>query len=316
MGILLLQTFIASLRDPTVHELRLDALSGKKIAVDISIYLYRFLERGSLIESIYMMCAIFREYGIVPVFVFDGEHPGEKSHTLQERKEAKIAAKEELESLKSKLNVVDDNRRTRILQKMDVLHKQAVTVKYRHICLVKSLLDSMGLKHVTAPQEADELCACLAMKGIVYACLSEDTDIIAYGCRRVLRYFSLVKHTVVLYDMNFILRNLKMSKDEFKDLCLVAGNDYIRTRRNIFYYYKLFQQYSKSSCGRFLDWLLNKRYLSLQEYHALLQVEDLYTFKRGDPSEKVPPLRTLDNGTVDDAKLHYILKKHANFVFP
>ena len=56
-------------------------LSGKKIAVDISIYLYKFVSEDSLIENIYLMLAIFRHYNIIPLFVFDGKPPaGKQQH--------------------------------------------------------------------------------------------------------------------------------------------------------------------------------------------------------------------------------------------
>ena len=262
------------------------------------------------------MCAILREYGVVPIFVFDGGRIDAKSRTLQERKEARIVAKEELKCLESQLGSMEGEKKVDMIHKINMLQRQVIAIKNRHVTLVKSLLDSMGIIHVTAPREADELCASLAIKGDVYACLSEDTDIIAYGCRRVLRYFSLIKHTVVLYDIHTILDNLGMSRPEFKDLCLVSGNDYIKTRRNIFYYYKLFEQYRQSSCKRFLDWLLNKRYLSLQEFHALLKVGDLYTLKDTSPLPGFAQLETSKNKVVDESKLRDILVKHGNFVFP
>ena len=46
-------------------------ISGKKIAVDISIYFYKFASEGTLIENIYLMLSIFRHYNIIPIFIFD-----------------------------------------------------------------------------------------------------------------------------------------------------------------------------------------------------------------------------------------------------
>ena len=48
-------------------------LSGKKIAVDISIYMYKYASEGSLLENIYLMLSVFRYYNICPIFVFDGK---------------------------------------------------------------------------------------------------------------------------------------------------------------------------------------------------------------------------------------------------
>ena len=57
-------------------------LSGKKIAVDISIYLYKFVSDDQLIENMYLLLSIFRYYNIIPIFVFDGKPPAEKKRTM------------------------------------------------------------------------------------------------------------------------------------------------------------------------------------------------------------------------------------------
>jgi 5'-3' exonuclease len=64
-------------------------LSSKKIAVDISIYLYKFASEGALIENIYLMLSILRHYNIIPIFVFDGKPPAEKKELLVKRKKDK-----------------------------------------------------------------------------------------------------------------------------------------------------------------------------------------------------------------------------------
>ena len=55
MGVHLLQTFLTSLNDRSIKEIHLKNIAGKIIAVDVSIYLYRFKEMGNLLENIYLM---------------------------------------------------------------------------------------------------------------------------------------------------------------------------------------------------------------------------------------------------------------------
>ena len=71
MGIRLLQKFLKQ-NNVLTHEMHMRCISGKKIAIDIGIYLYRFKQAGVLIENLYLMCSIFRYYNIHPIFVFDG----------------------------------------------------------------------------------------------------------------------------------------------------------------------------------------------------------------------------------------------------
>ena len=41
-------------------------ISGKRIAVDISIYLYKYEAENALLENMYVMLSIFRHYNIIP----------------------------------------------------------------------------------------------------------------------------------------------------------------------------------------------------------------------------------------------------------
>ena len=91
---------------------------------------------------------------------------------------------------------------------------------------VKALIRAYGATYYDAPGEADELCALLVIKKKVWACLSEDMDLFVYGCTRVLRYFSLIGHTVVLYYTKGILEELDMTQKEFKEVCILSGTDY------------------------------------------------------------------------------------------
>lgn len=311
MGIHLLQTFIASLNDRSIKEQHLREFSNKKITVDISIYLYRFKEMGNLLENIYLMCSIFRYYNIHALFIFDGKYIKNKNETMRKRKESKKQAKKKFNAIKENLHKYNGNSRVKIELQLDTLRKQFITVTKEDIKNVKELLDAYGMVYVSAKHEADELCG--ALNNEVYACLTEDTDIMVYGCKRIFRYFSLMKHTVVVYDMTLIHNNLNMTLSDFQELCICAGNDYITSKKNIFYYYDLFKQYKITPTG-FLDWLLQKMYISLQEYHQRREIYDIYTFKTHNPFEDVP-YTLIKNKYVNKQKLLEILET-VGFIFP
>jgi hypothetical protein len=113
-----------------------------------------------------------------------------------------------------------------MLNEMEKLKKQFIHIKEADYKVVKQLLDDSGVKWVDAPGEADELCAHFMHTGQVYACLSEDMDMFAYGCCRVLRHFSLVKHNVLFYDLEQILMQLQMNVQEFRQVIVLSGTDY------------------------------------------------------------------------------------------
>ena len=323
MGIKLLQSFIGSLNHASVREISLRELTHKKIVVDISIYLYRFKESNQLIENMYLMCSIFRYFNIVVLFVFDGKPDDNKKNTIKKRKEAKYKARDKYYNLKDTLGK-DPNKNKEIEMEMDKLRKKFVTVTKKDYQNVRDLLDSYGMTYVTATKEADELCGALCLTNDIYACLTEDTDIIAYGAPRILRYFSLMKHTVVFYDLDQIREELNMTLTNFQHLCVCAGNDYIQSNKNIFKLYDLYKEYdafcnynnsdSKCAHNQFLEWLLNNRYLTLQEYHTRMECVDWYTFKLSDPFKEIP-FKIIKNKHIHRKGLKEILKI-AGFVFP
>ena len=159
---------------------------------------------------------------------------------------------------------------------MDVLKKQFIYITHEKIEKVKDLIRAYGATYYDAPGEADELCAMLVMKKKVWACLSEDMDLFVYGCNRVLRYFSLVNQSVVLYYTKGILENLNMTQKEFREICVLSGTDYninantCNEKSGFFTIYdtiKQFRKYQEQKNNQnmpFYDWLqdVNKDYIT------------------------------------------------------
>ena len=132
MGIKYLNSFLRENCSNSIKCMPVMELSGKKIAVDISIYLYKYEGDGTLIENMYLMMAIFRYYNIVPIFIFDGKPPTEKKELLQKRKDDKVTAEKEYDLLKYKLESntnIDDVDKQEIILNMDSLKKKFVYFK-------------------------------------------------------------------------------------------------------------------------------------------------------------------------------------------
>ena len=86
----------------------------------------------------------------------------------------------------------------------------------------------------------------MAKTNKVAAVLSEDTDMFAYGVPVVLKYFSFVKHTVVMYETNKLLGELNLNYDEFLDICVLSGTDYNKSCGNLFNIYDFMIKYKKT----------------------------------------------------------------------
>ena len=270
-------------------------LSGKKIAVDISIYLYKFASDNKLIENIYLMLSIFRHYNIIPIFVFDGKAPAEKKELLQHRIAEKKAAENEFNQLKNNLEYnsnMDENEKHEIINKMDILKKKFVYISKNQIDDVKNLITYYGMTYCDAPNEADELCAMFAIKGIVWACLSEDMDMFLYGCPRVLRYLSLMNHTFILYDTKQILNGLQLNQNELREICVISGTDYNSNHLkqcDLFTTLKYFKKYKKYLNMEetktivkesFYNWLIeNTNYLEKYEKDMFTSIYSMFDLK-------------------------------------
>ena len=246
-------------------------ISGKRIAVDISIYLYKYEAENALLENMYVMLSIFRHYNIIPIFIFDGKPPVEKKALL-------IKLKISLESKD------DDAEKQDIIVAMDQLKKQFVQINKEKIDKVKCLIRAYGATYYDAPGEADELCALLVIKKKVWACLSEDMDLFVYGCTRVLRYFSLIGHTVVLYYTKGILEELDITQTEFKEICVISGTDYNidsdlkSDKKNLRQTFKHFRKFKTSNnSNNFYDWLSkNTDYISDSDIDLLHNINKLF----------------------------------------
>lgn len=273
MGIRYLNKHLRQCCPQSIRSISMSDLSGKIIAVDTSIYLYRYETDDNLLENIYLMLAIFKENKITPIFIFDGKPPPEKKTLLIQRKEQKEEAQQEFYRLKKQLNQdINDDERQETIAIMDQLKKHIVVINKEKIQKVKSLIRAFGATYYDAQGEADELCASLVIKKKAWACLSEDMDLFVYGCTRVLRYFSLIQHTAVLYYMKGILQELDMSQSEFKEICILSGTDYnINKNQEInklslslsIKYFKLFKNSNNYLENEFYNWLLqNTNYIS------------------------------------------------------
>ena len=321
MGIRNLNRYLRTECPKSLKCIDLKELSGKKIAIDISIYLYKYESDNVLLENIYVMLSIFIYYNITPIFIFDGKPPQEKKALLIKRKEEREEAQEEYNRIKSELAQEQntDQDKIELASALNRLKRQIVQVSKEKIEKVKALIRAYGATYYDAPGEADELCALLVIKEKVWACLSEDMDLFVYGCTRVLRYFSLIGHTAVLYDMNGILKELEMTQTEFKEVCILSGTDYnikkddTNNKNNLYVTLKHFKQFkSENNNKSFYDWLqMNTNYIT--NLDLLIKINDMFDLNI---SRKVDVFKNvkIGNGPKMQKEIEEIMKDE-DFIF-
>jgi flap endonuclease-1 len=326
MGIKNLNRYLRDNCPESIRCINIAELSGKRIAVDISIYLYKYEAENTLLENMYVMLSIFRYYNVIPIFIFDGKPPTEKKALLQKRKDDRKAAQEEYDKLAKQLESKEDTdlndcELQDIVAAMDQLKKQIVQINKDKIESVKTLIRAYGATYYDAPGEADELCALLVIKKKVWACLSEDMDLFVYGCTRVLRYFSLIGHTAVLYYTKGILDELKMSQKEFKEICVLSGTDYninangnndkVNLRQTI----KHFRKYKETNKNDtdFYNWLIKTTdYIS--DLDLLNKINNMFNLECEHDKLEIFKHIKIINGPIRQDEIENIMKEE-DFIF-
>ena len=308
MGIKLLNTFILKNAKNAGVKTHLSELRGKKIAIDVSIYLYRFSVNNNLIRKLYEMCKILRYYKIHPIFIFDGKKRNSlKEKTLKERSKEKKIKSNSYDIMLNKLkespwlinNIIFN-------KKLKILERSIVTISSYDIKNTKDLLDAFGMSYIQSNGEADELCAALANSGMVYGCLSEDTDMFAYGIKNVIKYFSFVNNTVIIYNTDKILEKLNLTMENFRDMCIISGTDYNNSQINIFKLYDIIKRYDTSI--NFKKYLIENNYISMEEYEKCIEINTIYNLNSSHVLKNYK-YKTIRNKYINNRKLREVLQR-------
>lgn len=262
MGIRHLNKYLKHNCSQSINCVSLSSLANKKIAVDVSIYMYKYLADNVLIENFYLMMGIFKQNSITPVFIFDGKPPVEKNDMLKERRKTRMRLEKEYNVLKEQLNGLnDDDNKNELMKELLVLKKKIVYITKQNISDIKTLITAYGFSYYDAEEEADEICVKLVLTNQVWGCMSEDMDMFMYGCPFVIRYLNLIQGTVVVYNTYSILNDINIDIDNFRLICALSGTDYnINNELTLFDALNLFEKYNKENRDlitkiSFYDWL-------------------------------------------------------------
>lgn len=278
----------------------LSIYSGKTVVIDISIYLYKYKLQKSLLTNIYLMCTVFKNYNITPLFVFDGCAGEEKRDELKKRREEKRNAKYEYYKIIESNEVINET----VQKYLNTLEKKFIRITKNDIKDVKNLLEYYGVTYYEAKKEADELCAYLINIGRGDIIISDDMDLFAYGCPIILRHLDIVNHTCLSYNTLKILYKLNMSNEDFKWLCIFAGTDYNNNDKNIFYYYNKYK-YLKNN-ENFKEVLFKITNENIDNLNKIFNIFDL--------TNNEIDYKIKNNNAVNKDMLYILLEKE-NFIF-
>ncbi|KAJ9212674.1 hypothetical protein DTO166G4_5745 [Paecilomyces variotii] len=208
---------------------------GRKVAIDASMSIYSFLiavrsdgqqlmsdtgETTSHLMGMFYRTLRMIDNGIKPLYVFDGAPPKLKSGELAKRTARKAEATEAHEEAKE----------TGTAEDIEKFSRRTVRVTREHNAECKKLLKLMGVPYIDAPTEAEAQCAVLARAGKVYAAASEDMDTLCFEAPILLRHLTFSeqrKEPIQEIHLSRVLEGMDMSREQFVDLCILLGCDYL-----------------------------------------------------------------------------------------
>ncbi|KAH0431952.1 XPG domain-containing protein [Colletotrichum camelliae] len=235
MGIKNLYQIIKEEAPNAIKEGEIKAHFGRKVAIDASMSIYSFLiavrsdgqqlmnesgETTSHLMGLFYRTLRMVDNGIKPLYVFDGAPPKLKSGELAKRFQRKQEANENLEEAKE----------TGTAEDIEKFSRRTVRVTREHNAECQRLLKLMGIPFIVAPTEAEAQCAVLARAGKVYAAASEDMDTLTFDTPILLRHLTFSeqrKEPIQEVHIDKVLEGLGMEREQFVDLCILLGCDYL-----------------------------------------------------------------------------------------
>lgn len=242
------------LKKCTFDQVHISKYKYQKIAVDISPFLfkYRIIFQDAWLKSFVNLVCCLRSNNVHVVFIYDGQSPPEKQAEKDSRRASRDKIKEKAYQLEHALINYEKTGeiapiltttgnvklldvgidKASIINSITKYKKQSVNITHEDKLSTKKLLDNLGVPYIKAPEEAEKYASELYNSGLVSAVLSDDSDVLVYGATMLSRFDSKTGMCMEITP-NKLLEQMKLTRDQFRDLCILLGTDYNRNIRNI-----------------------------------------------------------------------------------
>jgi len=217
----------------------IEDLAGKKLAIDTYNVLFQFLSAirqrdgtplmdkdgkiTSHLSGIFHRTLKLMQAGIKPCFVFDGTAPELKAETQASRRAIRADAKIKHEKALAEGDIETARK----------YGQQAITLTRDMIKESKELINAMGLPVIQAIGDAEAQAAHMALKGQVWAIVSQDYDSLLFGAPRAIRNLTISQKkrgtqiiTPEIIDLAKTLNALKVDRQGLVDAAILIGTDF------------------------------------------------------------------------------------------
>ena len=223
----------------------LDALQGRRVAVDGNGELYQFLALIRLPDGtplrdasgrvtshlsglFFRVTRLIADYRVRPVFVFDGAPPALKAADLARRREVRARYEEEVAEARAAGDMARAYSKATMTSR---LSREMVDE-------ARTLLALLGIPSVRAPSEGEAQAAHMARSGRVWTAVSKDFDTLLFGAPRLVRFMTIGGReflpsrgtfrpiTPELIELAALLDSLEVTREQLVDLAILVGTDF------------------------------------------------------------------------------------------
>lgn len=160
-------------------------------------------------------------FGVTPYLVFDGDDLPSKAGTESDRHRRRQ---------ESKVLGLELQRKGRTAEAYQEFQKAVDVTPYMARQLIEELR-KMNVQYVVAPYEADPQMVYLEQRGIVQGIISEDSDLLVFGAKRLLSKLDQHGECVEINRADFTAcREVSLvgwSDADFRRMCILSGCDYL-----------------------------------------------------------------------------------------
>lgn len=197
------------------------------VGIDFLLYAYKYkYSCKNIFIGFINQIMNFLNNKIIPVYVIDGVAPDEKMDTIKYRNIKKEKTKIKISDIEDEIiNVSNYFEKKELNDKLLKLKKSNINISTQEIKLFLELLKIFNLNYLRAEGEADTLLVKLFKENVIDACLSEDMDLLVFGCKDMIKFKS---SKIVNYNLDLILEKLDLNHEQFVEMSILFGCDYLK----------------------------------------------------------------------------------------
>lgn len=177
--------------------------------------LYRYI--NAFLHRVKML----RHFGVKPYIVFDGDFLPSKAATEESR------AKKRDERRKLAHELIQAGKPSQAVQEF----QKCIDVTPQMACNIMHHLDHMDIPYVVAPYEADAQLVYLERQGLISGILSDDSDLLVFGAKRLFTKLDQYGSCIELSRRNFgACREVSLTgwtDADFRRMAIMSGCDYL-----------------------------------------------------------------------------------------